>query len=80
MWVNADGRIHSLQNRNQNDARLFLQDLLKNHLDKTGIPKGLMPDFKKGFKIFPASKVTSKFIREALTEIVTTDNAIFSST
>jgi len=80
MWINADGRIHSLQNRNHNDARLFLQDLLKNHLDKTGIPKGLKPDFKKGFKIFPASKVTSKFIREALTELVTTDNAIFSST
>ncbi len=80
MWINADGRVYSLQNRNQNDARLFLQDLLKNHLDKIGIPKGLLSDFKKGFKIFPASKVTSKFIKEALTELVTTDNAIFSST
>ncbi|MGQ0375894.1 MAG: CCA tRNA nucleotidyltransferase [Nitrososphaerota archaeon] len=80
MWINVDGRIHSLQKRNQNDARLFLQDLLKNNLDKTGIPKGLKSDFKKGFKIFTASKVTSKFIKEALTELVTTDNAIFSST
>jgi len=80
MWVNTDGRIHSLQKRNQNDAQLFLQDLLKNHLDKTGIPKGLKSDLKKGFKIFPASKITSKFIKEALTELVTTDNAIFSST
>jgi tRNA nucleotidyltransferase (CCA-adding enzyme) len=79
MWINVDGRIYSLQNRNQNDARLFLQNLLKNHLDKSGIPKGLLSDFKKGFKIFPASKVTSKFIKEALTELVTTDNAIFSS-
>lgn len=80
MWVNTDGRIHSLQKRNQNDALLFLQDLLKNHLDKTGIPKGLKSDLEKGFKIFPASKMTSKFIKEALTELVTTDNAIFSST
>lgn len=80
MWVNTDGRIHSLQKRNQNDAQLFLQDLLKSHLDKTGIPKGLKSDLKKGFKIFPASKVTSKFIKETLTELVTTDNAVFSST
>lgn len=79
MWVNTNGRIHSLQKRNQDDARLFLQDLLKNHLDKTGIPKGLKPDLKKGFKIFSASKVTSKFIKEALTELVTTNNAMFSS-
>jgi len=80
MWVNTDGRIRSLQKHNQNDVRLFLQDLLKNHLDKTGIPRGLKSDLKKGFKIFPAGKVTSKFIKEALTELVTTDNAIFSST
>ncbi|MEX0657205.1 MAG: CCA tRNA nucleotidyltransferase [Nitrosopumilaceae archaeon] len=80
MWVNTNGRIHALQKRNQNDAQLFLQDLLKNHLNKTGIPKGLKSDLKKGFKIFPASKMTSKFIKEPLTELVTTDNAIFSST
>lgn len=80
MWINTDGRIFSLQRRNQNDARLFLQDLLKNNLDKAGIPKGLKPDLKKGFKIIPANKVTSKFIKETLTELVTTNNAIFSFT
>jgi len=80
MWLNTDGRIYSLQKRSQNDARLFLHDLLKNHLDKAGIPKGLKSDLKRGFKIVPASKVSSKFIKEALTELVTTDNALFSST
>ncbi len=80
MWVNMDGRIFSLQKRNQNYARLFLQNLLKNHLDKAGIPKGLRPDLKKGFKILPANKMTSKFIKETLTELVTTNNAIFSFT
>lgn len=79
MWINNKGKILSLQKRQNNNAKLFLQDMLKNHLNKSGIPKGLKNDFKKGFKIIPGNKVTNKPIKEALLELVTTDATIFFS-
>ena len=57
----------------------FLNDLLKNHLNKSGIPKGLKDDFKKGFKIIPGNEITNKTIKEVLLELVTTDATIFST-
>src|SRR3972149_2095474 len=51
MWIGSNRKILSLQKRRQNDVSLFLNDLLKNHLNKSGIPKGLKADIKKRFKI-----------------------------
>jgi len=51
MWINNKGKILSLQKRKHSNAKLFLQDLLKNNLEKSGVPKGLKADIKKGFKI-----------------------------
>ena len=51
LWINNKGKILSLQKRKYSNAKLFLQDLLKNNLDKSGVPKGLKADIKKGFKI-----------------------------
>ena len=79
MWIDNNGKILSLQKRQNNDARVFLDDLLKNHLNKSGIPKGLKNDFKKGFKIIPGNKITNKTIKEVLLELVTTDATIFST-
>jgi len=79
MWIDANRRIVSLQKRKHTDAKQFLQDLLKNHLNKSGIPKGLKADIKKGFKIIPAHKATGKSIKEALTELGSTDATIFYS-
>jgi len=79
MWIDNNGKILSLQKRQNNDARVFLDDLLKNHLSKSGIPKGLKDDFKKGFKIIPGNKITNKTIKEVLLELVTTDATIFST-
>ncbi len=79
MWIDNNGKILSLQKRQNNDARVFLNDLLKNHLNKSGIPKGLKNDFKKGFKIIPGNKITNKTIKEVLLELVTTDATIFST-
>ena len=56
MWVDSSKKIHSLQKRQHNDAKKFLQDLLKNHLNKSGVPKGLKTDIKKGFNIVLADK------------------------
>jgi tRNA nucleotidyltransferase (CCA-adding enzyme) len=78
MWIGPNRKILSLQKRRQNDVILFLNDLLKNHLNKSGIPKGLKADIKKRFKIIPAKKVTGKCIKEAVAELVSTDATILS--
>jgi tRNA nucleotidyltransferase (CCA-adding enzyme) len=78
MWIGPKRKILSLQKRRENDVRLFLKGLLKNHLNKSGIPKGLKPDIKKGFKIIPARKATGKSIKEAIAELVSTDATILS--
>ena len=56
LWINNKGKILSLQKRKHTNAKSFLQDLLKKNLDKSGIPKGLKADIKKGFKIMPRKK------------------------
>ncbi|MFB3114286.1 MAG: CCA tRNA nucleotidyltransferase [Nitrosopumilaceae archaeon] len=56
MWINNKGKILSLQKRKHSNAKLFLQDLLKNNLDKSGVPGGLKADIKKGFKITSREK------------------------
>ena len=66
-----------LQERKFHDAKKFLQHSLKKELSKSGIPKGLHSDLKKGFKILPAA--TSKSIKEAVSGLVNTDEKIFSS-
>ena len=56
LWINNKGKILSLQKRKHSNAKLFLQDLLTNNLDKSGVPKGLKADIKKGFKITSRKK------------------------
>ena len=77
MWINDDGRIQSLQKRKHNDVKLFLRDILKNNLKNSGIPSGLEKDFKMGVKIIDASKVSTKSIKEAITDIAITDETVF---
>jgi tRNA nucleotidyltransferase (CCA-adding enzyme) len=78
MWIGYNRKILSLQKRQQNDVKLFLRDLLKNHLNKSGIPKGLKEDIKRSFQVIPAKKVLGKSIKEAVAELVSTDATIFS--
>ncbi len=79
MWVGKDKKIHSLKKRKINVATKFLHDILKNQLNKSGIPKGLESDLRKGFKIVSGEKALSKSIKEAVSELVSTNGAIFSS-
>jgi len=78
MWIGHNSKILSLQKRQENDVRLFLKDLLKNHLNKSGIPKGLKADIKGSFQVIPAKKVSGKSIKEAVAELVSTDATILS--
>ena len=79
MWVGSNRKILSLEKRKYNDAKKFLNDLLKKNLNKSGIPKGLKGDIKKGFCVLPANKAVTKSIKEAISEFVSTDGAIFPS-
>jgi tRNA nucleotidyltransferase (CCA-adding enzyme) len=77
MWINEEGKMQSLQKRTSNDVKLFLRGILKNNLKNSGIPKGLTKDFKKGIKIIDGNKVTTKSIKEAISNIAITDETIF---
>jgi tRNA nucleotidyltransferase (CCA-adding enzyme) len=78
-WIDDEGRILSLQEREFCNAKKFLHALLKKNLSKAGIPSGINQDMKHGFKILNGRQVTSKSIKKALTELTSTDELIFNS-
>ena len=75
MWIGEDKKIVSLEKRKYTKADKFITKFLKENL-QTGIPKGLQGDFKKGFKIIIGNKKMSKSIKEAASELVSTDGII----
>ena len=79
MWVDKNGKIQSVQKRNYNDAKMFLNTMLKQNLTKFGIPRGLQNDFKKHFSVSVGDKITNKSIKAAISELTSTNAAIFSS-
>ena len=78
MWINDDGEIIALEKRRQNEVVKFMTELLRNKL-QTGVPKGLQNDFKKGVKITVGNKNLSKSIKEAILDLISTDDSIFHS-
>lgn len=78
MWINDDGKIIALEKRRQSEIVKFMAELLKNNL-QAGVPKGLQDDFKKGVKITVGDKNLSKSIKEAVLDIISTDDSIFHS-
>lgn len=78
MWINDEGKVCSLQKRSHTDARLFVRELLKKNLKSSGISAGLQNDIKQ-FSIIRGDSVASKSIKEVISELVSTDEAIFSS-
>ena len=79
MWVNDAGKILSLQESAYHNAKTFLQYLLKKNLLTSGIPSGLVKDIKRDFKILNGRQTTSKSIKKALLELITTDGLVFGS-
>ena len=82
MWIDKDGKIKSIQTRRYENAKAFLNDLIKNRLGESGIPKGLRADFKAGFKIveygaLKYAKWTSAVQRSQ--RLVNTDDKAFST-
>ncbi len=77
IWVDDQGKILSLQQREFHDAKKFLQSLLRKNLASAGIPSGIIPDMKRSFVISGGLQVTSKSIKKALAELTSTNGLIF---
>jgi tRNA nucleotidyltransferase (CCA-adding enzyme) len=79
-WVDDNSQILSMQERGLYDAKKFLEFLLKKNLTKAGIPSGIIPDIRRGFKVLSGDQPASKSIKKALAELTSTDGLIFGGT
>ena len=79
MWTDKEGKLQSLQTRRYENARSYLNDLIKNHMGDSGIPKGLRPDFKTGFKIKSGKDKQSTSVKKSISKLITTDDTAFST-
>ena len=77
MWIGNNGKVISLEKRKYTNVDQFLTYFLKK--DKTGLPKGLLNDFKKGFKVSIGGKNLGKSIKEEANELISTDDTILHS-
>lgn len=76
MWIDNNGKIVTLQKRENNNAKQFLVTLLKN-LKKSGIPTGLHSDIRKGFKIYVGRKNLGNSIKKEVEELVSINENVF---
>lgn len=78
-WIDENGKVVSIQEREFHDAKKFLEFLLKKNLTKSGIPAGIIPDIRRGFKVLYGNAPVSKSIKKALSELTSTDGLVFSA-
>lgn len=78
-WVDDNARILSMQEREFSDAKRFLEHLLKKKIKQAGIPNGIIPDIRRGFRVMRGDQTLSKSIKKALSEVTSTDGLIFST-
>ncbi|SRR5579885_2141007 len=78
-WIDENGRILSMQKREFYDAKKFLENLLKKKTLQSGIPSGIIPDIKRGFRVIRGDQAVSKSIKKALAEVTSTDGLVFST-
>jgi len=77
MWTDKEGKLQSLQTRRYENAKSYLNDLIKNHMGDSGIPKGLRPDFKTGFKIKSGKDKQNTSVKKSISKLITTDDTAF---
>ena len=78
MWTDKNGKLQSLQTRRYENAKSFLDDLIKNHIGESGIPKGLRAEFKTGFKITSGEDKQNISVKKSISRLLTTDDTAFS--
>ena len=79
MWTDKEGKLQSLQTRRYENAKAYLNDLIKNHMNDSGIPKGLRTDFKAGFQIKSGKDKQSTSVKKSISKLITTDDTAFST-
>ncbi len=79
MWVDLEGDVRILEKRDTSNAVEFLRKILKSDLVKSGVPKGLHNEIRDGFTIAAGSKLFNGLAGNALREIVSVDEKIFSA-
>jgi len=80
LWVGNDARILALVNNKFTDATVFLKLLLTKSISTSGVAQGLMSDLKRGVDIYTGSRlgrIKESFIREAIADLVATDEFAF---
>ena len=75
MWIQNSGKIISLEKRKHTEATKFMTEFLKKNV-QTGMPKGLISDFKRGFRISIGTKNLSKSVKEEAGELISTDGTL----
>ena len=78
-WIDDNGRVLSMQEREIGDAKKFLEVLLKKSLTKSGVPSGIIPDIRRGFRVLRGDQPVSKSIKKALSELTSTDGLVFGT-
>ena len=79
MWTDKEGKLQSLQTRRYQNVKSYLNDLIKNHMNDSGIPKGLRTDFKAGFQIKSGKDKQSTSVKKSISKLITTDDTAFST-
>ena len=79
MWANRDGKLQSLQTRRYQNAKSFLNNLIKNHLGESGIPKGLRADFKTEWEISTGYYLQNISVKKSISRLLTTNDTAFST-
>ena len=77
-WIDESGRVLSMQQREVNDAKKFLEKILKNP-KQAGVPAGIIPDNRHGFRGMYGPQQASKTIKKALAEVTSTDGLVFGT-
>lgn len=78
-WIDGNGKVLSMQEREFHDAKKFLEFLLKKNLVTSGVPSSIIPDIRRGFRVLYGNVPVSKSIKKALAELTSTDGLVFSS-
>ncbi|MGC2683966.1 MAG: CCA tRNA nucleotidyltransferase [Candidatus Nitrosopolaris sp.] len=77
-WVDREMRISTLIPRTNTNAVYFLKLLLNNKIENIGIPKGLIGDIQRLFRIYSGDdQKVSGIVKEAVEDLIISDPRIF---
>ena len=82
IWIGEDMRLLGLKKRNFSNAIDFLERSIKFEKNNLGIPKGLLNDLDKGFKIYKLNKNKVKSIhnQRIIYDFLLKDMSLFEGT